>query len=234
MKQTAIISQPFGIGDAIFAQGIADYLIAQKYNVMWPVKSHFVDGLQKAYPYVQWVPDAIINPFLFNIKRDYVVDGIRIIPIRWSNEIIGVPASQWMRSKYDMYGLDWSKWKNHAHYYRNLNKERELCNLYGIDITKPYNLININYRTDGSGKIAVQIKNNHPKYVMDVKEGFSLFDYSTLIENATEIHVANSAILYLLELLDFKGTAHIYARPEEGGGFPHVDYIMTKNYVLHS
>lgn len=231
-KKTALFLQSFGLGDCIFAHGIAVWLIKQGYKVIWPVKSDFVDGLQRAYPLVQWMPDVLFNPNIFNIKQDVVINGVRIIPIRWADSLLGVPSRQWMRAKYDYYGLDWNGWRTYRPA-RRKSRELSLAKHMGVDLEKPFNLVNKTYRSDFGGNVNIKIENDYPTYEIKIREGYSLFDYSLLIEEATEIHVANSSVLYLLELLDYKGIAHIYARPEEGGGFPYVDYIMTKPYVLH-
>lgn len=231
-RKTALILQPFGLGDCIFAYGIAVWLINQGYKVIWPVKAPFVDGLQQAYPNVEWLPDGLFKSGLFDVKQDTTVDGIRIIPIRWADSLLGVSSRQWMRAKYDYYGLNWENWRLHK-YKRVYLKEAGLVKDMGVDLDGSYNLVNLTYGSDFNRKVNVSIDNDYPTYTIEYRQGYSLFDYSLLIENATEIHVANSSVLYLLELLDFKGTVHIYARPEEGGGFPHVDYIMTKSYVLH-
>jgi len=230
----ALFLQAFGVGDCIFAQGIAQHFIQQGYKVTWPVKPGFVAGLQKAYPQIEWLPDTLFKNEIFNIKSDSEIDGVRIIPIRWADSIIGVKPYLWMRAKFDMYGLNYKTWKVHAEYKRDNVRESILAQRYGVEPGMKFNLINTMYRTDGSGAIRPEIKNNFLNVRMEIIPNFSLFDYSWLIENAQEIHVANSAILYLLEILNFKGDAHIYARKEEGGGFPFVDYLMTKNYILHN
>lgn len=231
-KKTAIILQPFGLGDCIFSYWIAVWLVKQGYKVVWPVKSYFVDGLQRAYPLVEWLPDGLFKSGLFDLKEDTIIDGMRIIPLRWADRLTKVSPTRWMRAKYDYYGLDWREWRN-VKPARFKNRELELAKHMGVDLEKPFNLVNKTYRSDFGGKVNIKIENDYPIYEIKIRQGFSLFDYSLLIEEASEIHVANSSILYLLELLDYKGTAHIYARPEEGGGFPYVDYIMTKPYVLH-
>jgi len=230
----ALILQYFGLGDCIFSQGIAQDLIAKRYEIVWPVKEEFVRGLQMAYPYINWMPHSLFKPELFEIKQDIERDGYRIIPIRWADSILKMKPHLWMRAKYDLYSLDFRKWKNGAQFNRDNVRESILRDRFGISEGDKFNLVNTMYRTDASGSIVPEIKNDYPIVKMEIMPNFSLFDYSWLIENAAEVHVANSAILYLLEILNFKGTAHIYSRNEEGGGFPYVDYLMTKDYILHT
>lgn len=234
MKQ-AIFSQYFGIGDVIFAQGVANKFAQEGYNITWPVMPHFVDGLSVAYPHIKFLPYTIFDKTLFEVKSDVVAKGIRIVPIRWADQILGVPPAQWMRAKYDLYGLDYKKWKLHAEYKRNIIREKTLAAVYGVRKNEDFVLVNNLYNSELSGKRDILVNTDLKVINMRHIEGYSLFDYSWMIENATEIHVVNSSILYLLELLDYKAHhVHIYARPTENGGFPHVDYLMTKNYILHS
>lgn len=230
----ALILQYFGIGDCIFAQGIAKKFINEGYEVIWPVLPDFVSGLQRAYPDILWLPHTLFSQDVFNIKEERTVDGVTIVPIRWADSIIGLKPHLWMRAKYDLYSMDFRKWKDFASYKRDPVRERVLMEKFGIEEGEPFNLVNTMYRSDMKGSISPDVNKNYKTVHMKVILGYSLFDYSLLIEKATEIHVANSAILYLLELLPLSAKeVHIYARKEEGGGFPYVEYLMTKNYILH-
>jgi hypothetical protein len=230
----AIILQYFGIGDCIFAQGIARKFLNEGYEVMWPVMPDFVQGLQRAYPAVNWLPYTLFSPGLFNIRQEGTIDGVTIVPIRWADTIIGIKSHLWMRAKYDMYSMDYKLWKNFADYKRDSVREQVLMERYGIKQGEPFILVNTMYRSDMQGSITPKVSNGMKVVRMKIVSGYSLFDYSLMIEKAAEIHVANSAILYLLELLNLSAKeVHIYARKEEGGNFPYVDYLMTKNYILH-
>jgi hypothetical protein len=231
----AIILQAFGIGDVIFAMGVAEHFIKQGYSVIWPVKPMFVEGLQIAYPNVCFDSDENYSPELFNIKEDKLVDGARIIPIRWSDRLVGKESKWWMRTKYDLYGLDYTLWKKYAVYERNHNKEKELFySVFGLMDGEKFNLINRSFRSNFTGSINIEPNNEIRNVEISVRAGYSLFDYSLLIERATNIHVVNSAIFYLLELLELRAeSVHIYSRIPDEVGFPYVDYLMTKKYILH-
>lgn len=230
----ALVLQYFGIGDCIFAQGIARKFLNEGYEVIWPVMPDFVQGLQRAYPAVNWLPYTLFSQGLFNTRQECTIDGVTIVPIRWADTIIGIKSHLWMRAKYDMYCMDYRLWKNFADYKRDSVREQVLMERYGIEQGEPFVLVNTMYRSDMQGSITPKISSGVKVVQMKIVPGYSLFDYSLMIENASEIHVANSAILYLLELLELSAKeVHIYARKEEGGGFPYVDYLMTKSYILH-
>ena len=228
----AIIQQYFGLGDCIFSQGVASHFIDQGYRIVWPVWDDFCEGLSRAYPDMTWLPHSFFKPELFDIKEEKILGEVRLLPISWSNQILN--ASTWMHTKYDLYGLDYHDWKKHASYQRDPLREQALMAHYGIRIGEPYNLANSMFRTNASGNTPFTIANDYKTVQMQILPEFSLFDYSLLIENATEIHVANSSILYLLELLDLRAEqVHLYCRVPDETDFRHVDYLFSKPYVLH-
>lgn len=232
MSKTALILQPFGIGDAIFAQGVAHHFMEDGYRIVWPVKEEFVEGLSRAYPRLSWVDENAFNPALFNLKKDCLCYGFRVIPIRWSNSILGKPNKIWMRTKYDMYGLRWEDWKLSAYFTRTENEDKLFYEVLGLEDGDLYNLISPTYRSDFTGHGAIEVNNGLRNITMEKLPGFSLFDWALVIERAQTIHAVNSSILYLLEILNLDAQeVHLYSRKEEKG-FPHVDYLFTKNYIL--
>lgn len=236
MKQQMLILQAFGLGDCIFAQGVAKKFIADGYDVIWPVKPWFVDGLKLAYQHVTWIPDTIVKPELFDIKEDRVIDNVRIFPMRWSDRIVGKDAKYWMRTKFDLAGLDWNNWKKDAMPQRNYHREAILMyEEYKIERGEKFNLISKIFRTDASRQIGIVTENDLRNVEMKFVDGYSLFDHAIMIERAENIYAANSAIFYLLELLNLSAKeVHLYQRTGDEVGFPYVDYLMTKNYILHT
>jgi hypothetical protein len=235
MNKTALISQPAGLGDTIFAQGVADHLIKQGYEVIWPVKNHMLLGLQRAYPKVKWIPESLIHKDFLLMKEDCEVGGVRVVPIRWSDQILKQPVKYWMKTKFDLMGLDWRNWKEGAKFKRCGVRECKIFHeIYELERGEKYNLINTSFRNDSSKKVNINPNNGLKDVVMGFHEGYSLFDHADLIEQAENIYVANSSIFYLLELLELSAKeVHLYERTPDEVGFPHVDYLMTKNYILH-
>src|SRR5689334_3953907 len=106
--------------------GIINHFVDQGYKVIWPVMQQFVEGNNRAYPQATFVPQNMFDQKLFQIKEDKIVDGVRIIPIRWSDQILKQPSKYWMKTKYMLYGLDYTKWKDGAEYMRSEERERRL------------------------------------------------------------------------------------------------------------
>lgn len=231
--KTVCILQAFGCGDAIFSQNIAHHFIEQGYNVLWPVKPHFVDGLQRAYPKITWVPDTCIKPEIFDIKEKIEYDGMLIAPIRWSDSYMKLPYKEVMKAKYLMYHMDWRTWKDHAIWHTDLDKQTALLSHLGIKYGDMYNLINKRFGTNAERSVDIELKNEFRNIEMTEIPGYSLFDWAMVISGAVTIHTVSTAILYLLECLPLNKEIHLYCRKPIETDFKFVDYIFTKPYILH-
>lgn len=218
-----IILQPHGLGDVIFCQ----HLVRQICDgpIIWPVLPKFLEGLKKAYPDIHWIPTGIISRHYENIKRDCVMDGNRIIPIRFADQIQKVPYRFCMRSKYDMYNLDWKTWTEAK---LNIPDSNLLFPKY------PFCLVNRNFTSDKGKQARFQIETDLPIVEMQELEGYSLFDWIPIIQAATEIHTVSTSIIYLLELLELIAEkVHIYLRRPDENNHQNYDYILRRHhYVL--
>lgn len=225
--------QYFGLGDIIFTQTLVRD-IADGRRIIWGVEPLFADGLRMAYPDITWVDKDMLNVD-YECMDDKVVSGVRILPIRWAAELLGVPYSQVMRAKYDLYGHDFMDWKRLAYYRRDSDRERGLMKLLGIEQGDRYNLINQTYQSDVRGFRKIDIDNGLPNIYLSVLNGYSLFDWSLVIENATEIHTVETSIIYLLELLGLKAReVRIYERGNAGQVLENVKYFLEKEYRYES
>lgn len=229
-----VINQPWGLGDIIFCMTIARRWKEQGNEIYWPVLPQFVDGCKRAYPdiiFMDWRTMAV--DYENRNEHDIVIDGLeyRVVPLRWNVENLNVPYSRCMETKYSWFGWDFKEWKEKAHFKRDAEREQECYSaLIGQATQEEYTLVN---RYFGSNS---QFKAEIPAYgvSMNRANGYSLFDYAKLIENATYIYVANSSILYLLELLDLKAKEiHLYCRKPIEKDFKNTEYLFTKPYILH-
>ena len=230
---TVLPLQSFGLGDVVFSMTLIKR-IANGNPIMWGVLSHFVEGLNRAYPdvtFIDWTKLGID----YNTKQHKEIyhaeyGKCTIIPIRWADSIMKVGYEQWMRSKYDMYGMDYRDWKEHAMWVRDEEKENELINLVGDSDT----FVNDMFGSDCKLKSSVPIFPNAIK--MRVIEGYSLFDWAGVIQKATQIHTVNTSIIYLLEQLELSAKeVHIYPRSIKGQTHKGVDYLINKhNYIYHT
>ena len=227
--------QAFGLGDVIFSMEVVMRLAQPKDVILWPVQKHFIEGLNRAYPYVKFIDESIVSKHIFDIKEDVVLDEhIRILPIRWSDSIMKVPYKDVMRAKYDMYKMDWRIWRK-AMYLRNHEKEQRLFKeVLGLKQGMEYCLVNQNFTSNASRKAQIQPKTKMP--IVNVKPiaGYSLFDWSYVIEQAAEIHTVGTSINYIIELLDIKAPhVTLYKRLPTENHYHNYDYILEKhNYIF--
>jgi len=226
-----IVLQPQGIGDVIFCQQLIKEI--KTGPVIWPVLPHFIEGLKVAYPNINFVPKGVIPKNYENIQQDIIIDENRIIPIRFADRIQKVPYRYCMRSKYDMYNKDWKNW-NLSTFERNLVNESKLVEVLKIDLNKPFCLVNTRFKSLFNRNVPIKPQTDLPIVEMQNIEGFSLFDWSTIISKATEIHTVSTSIIYILELLKLEAERiHIYLRfPEERNHLNYNYILRSHNYIL--
>lgn len=227
-----LILQAFGLGDCIWSQGIAHHFIQKGHHVIWPVKPQFVDGLQRAYPKIIWVSDEAVKSHYFDIKEMVEVDGMIIAPIRWSDSYMKVPYMYVMKSKYDMYGLDWKIWKNHALWRNDHEKQSELLNVLGIKYGEEFVLVNRTFGTDSQLKVDINVQNVRVVEMRNIPS-FSLFDWFSVMNIAKEIHTVSTSIIYMLEMIPYAKPIHLYVRKPIEKDFSFVKFMFTKPYILH-
>jgi len=223
--------QFFGVGDCIFTQTLIN-AIANGSPIIWGVMSQFVEGLNRAYPNVQWVDYKTLD-IDFERKEDVIIGDKHIIPIRFADQMMQAPYSTCMAMKYKMYSLDWKVWRQDAMWQRDTAKETELQTVLGIADGERYNLINKHFRSNNTGAADIDVNNGLRNVYMHTLEGFSLFDWYLIIQNAVEIHTVNTAILYILELMDISMPIHLYKRLPDETDFKNTEYLFTKPYILH-
>lgn len=179
---------------------------------------------------IEWVDYRNYYKYL-QIQKQKELDGYLIVPIRWSMELGSGKYENVMKDKFEIYRWDWTEWKKHAKFERNADRENQLAAYLGVSFDRPYTLTNKFFGSNSQFQVNIPVKGVEIRTI----KGFSLFDYSKLLENAEHIHVANSSILYLLELLDLKAkSVHLYARKPQEKDFRNTQYIHTKKYVLHT
>lgn len=234
MSKVLIIQQWFGLGDCIWGQTIANDYINDGYKVLWPVKEEWVEGLQRAYPKVTFVDHELI-PINYENKRLYEENGFTYLPMRFSESLMRKPYKFHMESKYSFLGKDWKRWKEYAMPVRDISREKELMSIFDIDIKSKYNFIATRFGSDGHRKIDIKIGNDYKNIELEYIPGFSLFDWCSIIQFASEIHAVSSSTLYLFEVLTLTAkSVHLYPRVPLESDFKYVEFLFSKNYILHT
>lgn len=213
-----VILQPFGLGDIIFCQTIAHKLG----DVIWPVLPQFYEQVKRAYPAINF---TTISPVPLDIRSFKSVNGYDVIPIRFSDTIQRVPYRLVMRAKYDMLGMDYRSWKDFAGFERDLEKEKELARIVGADGN--HKVVNRTFTRDNR---ALDISVGDAIEMRPI-EGFSLFDWSSVLETATEIDTVSTSVLFTLSLLQLRCKPRVYVRKPLEKNHQNYDYIFGNSFI---
>jgi len=233
MNKVALIRQPAGLGDILFGQKIAHKIMDIGYDVIWPV-----------FPVFSWIGDYIKTGVQFpNVVNDFHCKNIYDIKkLIKTDEFIYLPldtAGKWfkedsvMECKYKMAGLKSDDWADYLHITRNIEKENELFyNVLGLKDNEEYIFVNKNYNTHPL-MICKYIPEKFESKVieMGVKDGYSLFDWYKVLENAKEIHTVETSLNYLIEVnKNIKCPLYMYSKwnPVD---YHHIQHLFKRDWV---
>jgi hypothetical protein len=141
-----------------------------------------------------------------------------------------------MKSKYSDLGMDYTDWSNYFTFKRNTKKENDLYDLLGLNEGDEYIFINRNYMMRPSVVPYTKISNSPSDYnnlkliELSIMDGFTIFDWLKVIENAKEIHMIETSLNYILETKQVKLKAdklNLYSRINN---FVEVDYLFKLNW----
>lgn len=236
MSKTAVPVQFFGIGDVIFTMTIARTFEKAGYSIVWPVLPEYVKGLARAYPGIAFEPyDTNKHPDWIFTNPGEVFDGeTRYLPLRFADQMLNRPYTECMQAKYALYNLDWHTWKTGAVYQRDQAREESLLQFLGITDTEPFAFVNRRFRSDFAGHAPFEAPHGLRIIEMQMIPGYSLFDWSAVLERAAEIHTVSTSLLYLLELMPMRCQTHLYPRRPEETDLRNVYNLLTKPYILHT
>lgn len=222
-----IINQPAGLGDIMFTIPIARHFIAEGKTVIYPYDPVF-GNIRPHWPDIRFIPKQFINVDP-NLKEETTIDGVRIIPMRWSNKTGEVNPGT-MKSKYELVGLPLDMWRQLT-WIENKSRQNELAALLGIP--DKYILLNqIWHHTARRVNLFINNPDKLPIVRMDIIPGFTLIDWCEIMRNATEFHTVGTSNIYLIELMKMKGQVHLYKRPNENN-FDNYKYLLQKEYIYH-
>ena len=213
--KTCVINQPAGLGDIFFTQKIAHLLDALEYEVFWPVN-----------PEIVWVKDYIVGPVKFcSIDDDFpekqyylnsiiLVDGplFKYLPLKIAN--IVYPSEPIMNSKYTLAKVKWEDWAHYFNFERKEEKENALYyDVLGLKDGEEYTFLNENYGTQPNYLKFSGIQPKGDKIIeMGFLEGFTVFDWCKVLENASAIYMVDSSLNYIMEKIPIK-TKNLYVYP---------------------
>jgi len=108
--------------------------------------------------------------------------------------------------KYDILNIDYSDWSEYFNFERNIERENKLYyDVLKLNDNDEYEFVNNVFGTQpNSTNKNVPINDNLKQVYMRYIEGYSLFDWCKVIENAKEISIVDTSINYVIEKLNLK------------------------------
>tara|TARA_R100001530_G_scaffold129149_1_gene99259 strand:- start:7490 stop:8221 length:732 start_codon:yes stop_codon:yes gene_type:complete len=217
LNKICLINHFAGIGDVFFLQYVARKYMAMGYHVIWPLKNEIL-WIKDYIPDIQFCSIDDNFPGKEHYGQDIIIQSPQFVYLGinrshlWGNDYqLGSNTCVIMQSKYELVGLNWNNWISGFKYQRNIDKENSLYyNVLGLNDNSNYVFINRYANTENRKNDKVIFPDfNIPVIENKIIEGFTLFDWSKVIENAQEIHTVHTAINYLVETLNIKAKKYI-------------------------
>jgi len=189
MKEQISIIQPGKVGDIIICLPIAKYYADQGFLVNWVCPSKY----HELFDYVDYVK-----------PNEQVVKGSKVIDLSFGLNVNSDVHKLWRRRhatldsfvtlKYELANTPIEKLRN-LEYNRNLQKEVEV-----FDMVYPRTDYILVHRGSDYGS-PIDIDGDHVVEFTPI-EGYTIFDWRKVIENATEIHCIDSSLVNFVDCLD--------------------------------
>jgi hypothetical protein len=218
-----------GIGDIFYLQYVARKYMAMGYRIIWPLKDELL-----------WIQDYIVDIQFCSVNdnfpgKEYYGQDLIIISPQFvylgimRPHLWDINSPKVMSSKYQVLNLNCENWVEGFKYNRNTEKENELYyNVLGLTDNSEYVYVNSFYNTDNyESNIFANQEYEYPVIENQIIEGYSLFDWCKVLENAKEIHTTPTSVCYLLETIDTKGKL-VYTCREEYQYSEHLSLFKKK------
>jgi hypothetical protein len=229
-----IFNQYQGLGDILFCEPIARRFCDEgKNEIFWPINDEFM-WLKDYIKYINFVPKSQHSINYESLHLGNLNSEEYFVPLRFANPIVRKLnphdySDQYhtMLDKYRMLELPEDMWRTFK-WERNIEKENVLYNLLVKD--KNYVLINSKW---SNGNVIINTESTYQNINMGLLDGFTLFDWAKIIENASEIHTVATSNLFLLETLNLKANkVNIYPRKPIENNFDGISEFVNKNFKL--
>ena len=241
-----VLNQTWGLGDILFIERIYNYLHQLGLEVIAPVQDECI-WIQDHIDYVKFVKASEYRMdyerFDFGILE---IGGERFedtlyLPTRFSDQIFrnlrphDPSASRyWMTDKYNVLGLEPKIWEG-IRLTRNLEKEKKLKDmiLTEFSVEGDYDFCNSNYRNDVNINLEDRVRKDLPVVSMRFVEGFSMIDWSSIIESARIVHTVHTSLMYMIQSIYQPGKEYnLYPRYPEPG-FYTVEEFLPDYWIRH-
>lgn len=221
-----VFNQFLSLGDILFLVPMYRALVDEGNDVLWPIDPMYLD-IKKHFPDVNFV-NKNDYPLPYESRIIAPTKWGKLLPYRFASELRGKTLRDCMNAKYELYGHNYLMWRN-LNWVRDRKAEAKLIELVGAKGS--FILVNRSFGHEAKMQADIQVSGN----VIEMRkiDGFTLIDWLGVAELATEIHVANSAIMYLLELMNLAVPTHVYKRGIWGEqAFEYTRHLWTNNNFI--
>lgn len=255
MIKTCMISQTFGIGDILFVQKIARHLAGAGYRVIFPILEKFswMRYYLEPHPNIEMpliceragqpqgdfqFAEAFMelsgmiaadpgnplyrSPLVYNGGDDE--SSFIFLPLASSYVLLN---DKMMPAKYRFVGLDYADWPTYAKLKRRTHVEQELYyDVLGLKTDSRFTFVNEN---SSRSKVSLNV----PGEVVHLKaiDGFTLFDWSLVIERAAQIVTIDTSLVLLTEILQQRKPLYMISRYDPPG-FDCLKDVLTLDWNL--
>lgn len=213
--KTCLIYQPVGLGDILWIQKIVDVIIADGYQIYYPVEDVYFDMISNYLKKdnLHWVRTSDKFPLkeYFGTPNVYQTEKELYLPISFADRYF--PNCSVMISKYYFVDVPISDYRNNFKLNRDYKREENLIKTYNL--YKDFVLVNKSFGTNPKQR-EFPISTNKKVHVMNIdqdkKNGFCLFDWIGAIEKASEIHTVETSLCYLVDKYAKTENLHMYEK----------------------
>ncbi len=219
-----------GVGDIFYLQAIAKHYISMGYQVVWPLR----DDILWIKNYIEGIDFCSMNDSFPG--KEYYGQDITIISPQFvylgimRSHLWGIPGlgdTRLMSSKYAVLNLDHKKWAEGFTFKRNKEREEQLYYMVlGLKDDSEYVYVNDITNTDlrKTGTLGEKTY-DYPMIQNQIIEGFTLFDWIKVWENAKEIHTQPTAMSFIFDVIDID--AKIFYYPQDARQYEDVKDIFS-------
>lgn len=240
-----VVNQFFGLGDILFIEPIYRYLTSLNLEVIAPIQDGYI-WLKDHIDYVNFKKmsefDMDYERFDFGLlkMKGEIINDTLYLPTRFSDQIFrdlkphdSSASKYWMTDKYRVIGLNVDEWRNIS-FKRNYEKENKLKEIILGDITE-YDFFNPFFQNSLNIDVGLEsiVQGNLPLIKMNKIDGFSMIDWSSIIEGARKVHTVSTSLLYMIQSIYQSGKEyHLYPRlPEKA--FYTIDDFLPDYWIKH-
>jgi len=236
LDKICLINQPAGFGDVFFLQKIVSIYINKGYKVIYPLLPQTL--IIKDYiktPNLEFVSTLDDFPYKEYYGYDKIIDTNNFVylPLGTASRIKPNYDSV-LEVKYEILGIDYSDWMDYFSFERNYEKENKLFyDILNIKDGEEYQLFSTTFGTQpNSIDKKVPVNENLKQIKISFIEGYNLFDWCKVIENAKEISIVDTSLNYIIEKLNLKADKLILTSRFTPPFFGDIKNIFKKDWCL--